>query len=311
LLTRLLMGLAEGGVMPISQALISAEVEPAHRGLAMGIAQNFGANLLSNFLGPIVVVAVGTALGWRNAFFLAAVPGLVAAVLLAWLVREPPPPAPQAAVTRAAPDSAIAAWKHRNVLLCVAQSILLVAFVVVFSIFMPLYLVNVRGMSQTQMSWLMSMFGLTSMGFAFLVPGSSDVLGRRPVVISMSLIAMLLPLGALYVTQPLWLLFVMFGVGAAASGVFPLVMATIPSETVPPWQLATVLGLTMGLGEIVGGVVTPTLAGRAADASGLAAPLWILVGLSAATGILACFIQETAPRVLFRRDLRQVRTLGA
>jgi MFS family permease len=309
LLTRLLMGLAEGGVMPISQALISAEVEPARRGLAMGIAQNFGANLLSNFLGPIVVVAVGTALGWRNAFFLAAVPGLLAAVLLAWLVREPPPA--QKAAVPTGTGTSIAAWKHRNVLLCVAQSILLVAFVVVFSIFMPLYLVNVRGMSQIQMSWLMSMFGLTSMGFAFLVPGSSDVLGRRPVVISMSLIAMLLPLGALYVTQPLWLLFVMFGVGAAASGVFPLVMATIPSETVPPGQLATVLGLTMGLGEIVGGVVTPTLAGRAADASGLAAPLWILVGLSAATGILACFIQETAPRVLFRRDLRPGRALGA
>src|SRR6201999_4309886 len=105
--------------------------------------------------GPIVVVAVGTALGWRNAFFLAAAPGLVAAVLLAWLVREPPP-APKPEATAAA-ESAIAAWKHRNVLLCVVQSILLVAFVVVFSIFMPLYLVNVRGMSQTQMSWLMSM----------------------------------------------------------------------------------------------------------------------------------------------------------
>jgi MFS family permease len=307
LLTRLLMGLAEGGVMPISQALISAEVPASQRGLAMGIAQNFGANLLSNFLGPVVVVAVGTALGWRNAFFLAGIPGVIAAVLLMWLVREPPKePAPVAVVA----DSPIAAWKHRNVLLCVAQSILLVAFVVVFSIFMPLYLVNVRGMPQSQMSYLMAMFGLTSMGFAFLVPGSSDVLGRRPVVISMSLIAMLLPLGALYVTQPLWLLFVMFGVGAAASGVFPLVMATIPSETVPPGQLATVLGLTMGLGEIVGGVFTPTIAGRAADAHGLAAPLWILVGLSAATGILACFIQETAPRVLYQRGLHPGRAFG-
>jgi MFS family permease len=181
------------------------------------------------------------------------------------------------------------------------MSILLVAFVVVFSIFMPLYLVNVRGLSPGTMGWLMSMFGLTAMFFAFFVPGSSDVVGRRPVIISMSLIASLLPLSVLFIHQQLWLVFVMFGIGAAASGVFPLVMATIPSETVPPHQLATVLGLTMGLGEIIGGVFAPTLAGSAADAYGLVVTLWIMVGLSVATACLACFVLETAPRVLRQR----------
>lgn len=298
LATRALMGLAEGGVMPISQALIAAEVDPARRGLAMGITQNFAANLLSNFAGPIVVVAVGLAFGWRRAFYLAAIPGIVAAALMAWLIREPPQErvAPQAHAVEAGRG----AWKHRNVLICVAMSILLVAFVVVFAIFMPLYLVNVRKMPQPVMAWLMSMFGLTSMAFAFLVPGSSDVLGRRPVVISTSLIGALIPLGALFVDQPLWLVFVLFALGAAISGVFPLAMATIPSETVPPQQLATVLGLTMGLSEIIGGVLTPTIAGWAADAAGLGATLWILLGLSAVTCLLACFIRETAPRALRR-----------
>jgi MFS family permease len=299
LATRALMGLAEGGVMPISQALIAAEVDPARRGLAMGVAQNFGANLLSNFAGPIVVVAIGLAFGWRRAFYLAALPGLLAAVLMAWFIREPAPAQP-AAQAAAPVETSRDAWKHRNVLICVAMSILLVAFVVVFSIFMPLYLVNVRKLPQPVMAWLMSMFGLTSMAFAFLVPGSSDVLGRRPVVISMSLIGALIPLSALWVDQPLWLVFALFALGAAISGVFPLVMATIPSETVPPQQLATVLGLTMGLGEIIGGVFTPTLAGWAADAQGLGATLWILIGLSAVTCLLACFIQETAPRVVRR-----------
>jgi cyanate permease len=183
----------------------------------------------------------------------------------------------------------------------VALSILLVAFVVVFVNFMPLYLAKVRHMPGSQWSWLMSMWGLTSMFFAFLVPGASDVLGRRPVVISMSLIGALIPLGALFVDQPLWAVFVLFGLGAAISGCFPLAMATIPSETVPPQQLATVLGLTMGLGEIIGGVAAPWLAGVAADASGLQATLWIMLGLVVATCGLACFIQETAPRVLQRR----------
>jgi MFS family permease len=83
--------------------------------------------------------------------------------------------------------------------------------------------------------------------------------------------------------------------------VFPLVMATIPSETVPPHQLATALGLTMGFGEIIGGVFAPMIAGSVADAYGLQVTLWILVGLSVVTCVLACFLQETAPRVLHRR----------
>src|SRR5688572_23064998 len=80
---RMLMGIAEGGIMPITQTLIAAEVSPERRGLAHGITQNVGANLLANFLGPIVVVAIALALGWRNAFFLVAIPGFLMALLIA------------------------------------------------------------------------------------------------------------------------------------------------------------------------------------------------------------------------------------
>jgi fucose permease len=141
------------------------------------------------------------------------------------------------------------------------------------------------------------------MFFAFLVPGSSDLLGRRPVVISMSLIGALIPLAALFVDQPSWLVYALFALGAAISGCFPLAMATIPSETVPPHQLATVMGLTMGLGEIIGGVFTPPIAGWAADTYGLQATLWLLIGLSVVICLLACFLLETAPRVLRARQL--------
>ncbi len=50
--------------------------------------------------------------------------------------------------------------------------------------------------------------------------------------------------------------------GAALSGVFPLVMATIPSEVVGPAKTATALSLTMGISEIVGGVFAPSIAGK-------------------------------------------------
>ena len=87
----------------------------------------------------------------------------------------------------------------------------------------------------------------------------------------------------------------------AISGVFPLAMATIPSEVVPPGLTATALSLTMGTSEIIGGVFAPWIAGRAGGRTGLAAPLWIVAGLAVAVGIVALLLRETAPVVLARR----------
>jgi hypothetical protein len=75
----------------------------------------------------------------------------------------------------------------------------------------------------------------------------------------------------------------------------PLFMGTIPAETVVQGSVATALGLVMGVGEVLGGVVGPTLAGMAADRWGLTAPLWIEVGCAIAGGLIALGLIETAP----------------
>jgi hypothetical protein len=77
-------------------------------------------------------------------------------------------------------------------------------------------------------------------------------------------------------------------------------MATIPSEIVGPARTATALSLTMGISEILGGVVAPSAAGRVADLEGLGMTLWILVGFVVAIIALAAMLRETAPAVLAR-----------
>jgi ACS family hexuronate transporter-like MFS transporter len=297
---RLLMGIAEGGIMPITQTLIAAEVPHERRGLAQGITQNFGANLLANTLGPVIIVWMAISFGWRNAFFLAALPGIVMAVLIAALVREPAPLAPAAQTGR---GGLAAALGDRSMLLCIAISTLLVAYLVVFFTFAPLYLIQVRGFDQRHMSWIMSSFGVASMAVAFLVPGSSDRFGRKPVIFAASLLGLVLPLGLLFTSgTQLVPLMACIALGAALSGVFPLAMATIPSEIVGPATTATALSLTMGISEILGGVLAPSVAGKAADLSGLGSPIWILVGMVAAIIVLAALLRETAPAVLARRS---------
>ena len=296
---RLLMGIAEGGIMPITQTLIAAEVPHERRGLAQGITQNFGANLLANTLGPIVIVWMAIKFGWRNAFFLAALPGIIMALLIAGLVREPAMPAPASASRGGGFAAAIA---DRSMLLCIVISTLLVAYLMVLFTFTPLYLIQVRGFDQRHMSWIMSSFGVASMAFAFLVPGSSDRFGRKPVILAASSLGLVLPLGLLFTTgTQLVPLMACIAVGAAVSGVFPLAMATIPSEIVGPTRTATALSLTMGISEILGGVLAPSVAGKVADLKGLDKPLWILAGLVVAIIILAALLRETAPAVPARR----------
>jgi cyanate permease len=115
-------------------------------------------------------------------------------------------------------------------------------------------------------------------------------------MIAMPFIGIILPLGAMYFGGSIWMMAAIFFVGWGLNGIFPLFMATVPSESVEPRHAATVMGLSMGSGEILGGVLAPSLAGMAADRSDLSAPLWIMVGLAIVGGLCALGLRETAPR---------------
>jgi len=303
---RLLMGVAEGGIMPISHSMIATEVEPRHRGLAMGVTQNFGSNLLGSFVAPVLLVAFAQHFGWRHAFFLAGAPGLLTALLMWRFLKEAPV---EAAVTtagatqtgRSQSGSLREALAERNVVICAAMGVLLVSYLVLCWAFMPLYLTQVRQYDAQTMGWLMGTLGISATIGAFAISALSDRVGRRPLLIIMPLIAVILPLGAMYYEGSVWGLAAIFFVGWGVNGIFPLFMGTVPSESVSPRHMATALGICMGTGEILGGVLAPSLAGSVADRVGLQAPLWMMLGVTVAGALLAFGLRETAPRVLARR----------
>ena len=292
---RLLMGVAEGGIMPISHAMIASEVTPERRGLAQGIAQNLGSSLLGSFVAPVLLVAFAAAFGWRSAFYLAAIPGLVSALLIWWLIDEPAPPPRPGLAHEGGSYGALQALKNRNILICVILGVLLVSYLVICWAFMPIYLTQVRGYAPDTMGWLMGTLGVSAAVASFVIAGLSDRIGRRPVMIVMPFVAVILPLAAIYYSGPTWMMAVLFFIGWSMNGIFPMFMATVPTESVDPHHAATALGLTMGVAEVLGGVFSPFLAGMAADATDLSAPLWIMLGLTVLSGLVAMGLKETAP----------------
>jgi fucose permease len=181
------------------------------------------------------------------------------------------------------------------------MGVLLVSYLVVCWNFMPLYLTRVRKYDLVTASWIMSVLGISATLGAFVISALSDWLGRRPLLIVMPLIAIILPLGALYYDGSAWGLAAIFFVGWGVNGVFPLFMGTVPSESVSPKHLASALGICMGTGEILGGVVSPSLAGSLSDHVGRQAPLWLMLIVALLAAVLAFGLRETAPRVLARR----------
>jgi MFS family permease len=297
-LVRMLMGAAEGPFMPVAQSLVARESSAERRGHNMGVLQNFGSNILGSFAAPLILVAIATTYTWRISFFIAGLPGLVMAVLIARYVHEPQTqPAGSTATAAGTPagPKLRQMLAHRNMWLCMLMSIVMVAWMVLGWAFLPLFYVKVRQLPPNTMSWLMSVLGLSAAFFSFVVPRLSDRYGRRPVVVIFNLVGLLVPLAALYFNGSVYALAVLIFLGWSASGTFPLFMSTIPSESIPAAFVATSVGMAVGLGEILGGVSGPAIAGWAADIYGLRAPLVIEGGCAIVGMLLALGLRETAP----------------
>jgi MFS family permease len=301
------MGLAEGPILPIAQSLVVLESSESRRGFNMGVMQNLGSNLIGSFFGPVILTALAEYFSWRGAFFVAAVPGLICAALIWMFVREPARDAVVAVaavepgtVVRERPSSAAAtlaqAMGYRNMWICILLSIVMVPWMILGWTFLPTIYGSLRHLSHSETSWLVGVLGISAAVFAFIVPGLSDKLGRKPTMIVFTFIGIFYPLAALYFQGSSWALALLVFLGWSASGTFPLFMATIPSETIPSRYVATTLGLVMGLGELIGGGLVPWLAGRAADHYGnLAITMWIASGLAVIATVLTLFLVETAP----------------
>ena len=318
---RLLMGAAEGGVMPISHAMVASEVDPERRGLAQGVAQNLGSNLLGSFAAPVVLVAFATMFSWREAFYLAALPGLLSAAMIWFVLREPKAPSREAKPARGA-GQAVGdyfaevgrAMSVRNMWISVVVGILMVAHFVITWAFMPVFLVQARGMDAFSMSWLVGSLGIAAAIYSILVSGASDRIGRKPVMVFLPFLSLVGPLGVLLLdpadftgtgafglSNYAMVLIPIFFVGWMVNGTFPIFMATIPSETFKPIHHATVLGLAMGFCEVLGGVFGPPIAGMLNDRFGMDTFLYVLMVLAVISGIVATGLVETAPAALRRR----------
>lgn len=296
-LARMLIGVAEGPIVPLTQSIMMDESSPHRRGVNMGMVQSFGSQLIGSSLSPVLLVMIATAFSWRSAFFIAGIPGLGVALLVGLFVREPRRKRTTQALGGAIARIALqirGLFGYRNIRLCALLSCFLNAWYFGILTFLPLYLVRSLHFTPGQMSMVLASSGIGAVLSAVIVPMLSDRFGRRPVMVIFALIGAIGPLGA--VTQPETLLKIscLMFVGSWAQGLLPLCIGTVPLESVPNKD-TTASGLMMLIGMIGGGIAGPAIFGHLADAYNLSIPLWGCAGAAVIAALICSRLVETAP----------------
>jgi MFS family permease len=294
---RLLMGFCGGPVATTLFALVEQSSDPARRGRNAGIVMSAAA-LVGRAIAPVLSTQVATHLGWRWALVLVGSPGILLALLALVFVSDPRRSDEagqdlQRAHRAPALRDLISIMRYRNVWLACAGAAGMLSWLFVFNTFGGLYLVQAQHYELTTAGWVIGWVGLGGFIQSLIYPSFSDRFGRRRMLLLMTGFCVLIPVlfssGAL-AAHP-GLLALLGFLANAGEGAFALFLILVPAESVPTRQAGAAIGLTMLMGELIGGTLMPGIAGRLAQQYGLGATLWV-----AAAGALLAVLATLALR---------------
>jgi predicted MFS family arabinose efflux permease len=292
---RSVMGVAEGPCWSVMNALVEQSSPPERRGRNVGIVVSAAA-LIGLALAPVLTTQVAAHLGWRAAFFVAGLPGLVMAYLIARHVREPQQP--RAAARHQSVRGIFSILRYRNVWLCALAATGFMTWLFLQHAFAPLYMTRVEHLDPRVAGFLMGASGLGSFFIGVAAPYLSDRIGRRPMLAAMALLSTVLPLALLWhaLYANLWLLGAILFLSQGGQAITALAIVLIPAESVAAGQVGAAIGFVTLVGELVGGTAAPLIGGVLATHWGLQLPLWIAAGGSLLVLVSALAIRTETVR---------------
>lgn len=285
---RIFAGLCAGPVMPLAQSLVALKSPPNRVGFNMGVVQSVGSGIVFIVMGPALFVYLAEHYGWRTAFYLLAMPGMICAAMIGLFVSEPHT---DRLCQEESPGRFADIFKSPTFVACLLISTFLMAYINLTVSFLPQVLILSQHLSGAATGGILTMIGLSAATLGVLLPALSDRIGRRPVLIAACGLGALTPLSAIFFMQPPVVQALMLFVSWAAVAVAPLAFATVPAAVVPQRSVSAAIGFNMAQATLLGGVLSPVLAGRATEAWGLRAPMFCLVGLAAGAALVSLVIR--------------------
>jgi predicted MFS family arabinose efflux permease len=294
LMARTVIGVGEASYAVVTPSLLSDLYAPERRARVFSIF--YAALPVGTALGYALGGTVGSAFGWRAAFFVAGIPGAVLALVLLGLAEpkrgatDPPGTAP--AATAALGPSLRALWARRSYLYNTGAQVLYTFAMGGVATWMPTYYVRERGLALGEASTTFGILLLVA-GFLGTVIGgelthrlAERLRGAQFAVSGWSLVvALLFTLGAVLAPSPMvfWpctfvtLLLLFLNIG-------PLNAAM--ANVLPPDLRARGFALSTMAMHLLGDAASPWLIGVVSDYVGLTAPILAAGVMLAISGVL-------------------------
>jgi MFS family permease len=299
-LVRVIMGIAEGPVASTGVAVAVEASKPSRRGMNNGIFQCM-ISLFGLALGPIIATRLLETHSWRAVFLIVGVPGLIMAVLMWMVVREPL----KRAVTGHGGGGTpfLSMFGHRNAKVAPLTLICAMGGIFVIAAMLTAYLTAPvgagLGLDPLTAGTVFSAVGFGGAIGQFAMPTLSDIIGRKPATLASYILAAIF----LYAftqagpesTTTLWVL--LFFAALFNFAALAILAGPVAAEAAPPGMLASMAGFVIFAGEFVGGGISPIIAGSiAAGEHGLRGALYFAIFGLVLGFLVALFLQETAPR---------------
>ncbi len=253
-----LMGVAGGGYHPAASTLISMSAKSRARGQALGIHIIGGS--ASNFLTPLIGVAIAAVWGWRGSYIVLAVPTLVFGIMLYGILgRRLAHDNGTREISREY-DGQSSPPKSRagRLVAFVTMSTFNEAVSVSVVAFIPLFMVDCYGVNKEIAA--SSLAVIHSAGFWASPLGGylSDRFGGVPVILALCFLAGPILYIMTLVSYGLGLGIILLAIGVIIKMRMPIAESYIISQT-QEYHRSTVLGIYFFSGQEGGGVLTPIL----------------------------------------------------
>jgi MFS transporter, FSR family, fosmidomycin resistance protein len=285
-LSMVAIGVAGSSYHAPASALLSQIAGRQGRGRSLGMHVIGGsAGLMA---APVIAILVANATGsWRNSFLVAALPVFLAGVLVWTVLRShEESSAKRMAGEAVAPVRFLMVFRLLGLLVVVA--LLTQLLVSAMTSYLPLFLVDARGVPSDTAGLMLAVIYGAGAFFAPLGGALSDRVGRKPIVLLSVVLAG--PIILLITSLPFGIL--MLAALALYGGVITVrlpVMEAHIADVIPASQRAVVLAGFYFVSQETAGVFTPLL-GLTIDQVGIAAGFQLLSGMALAISLLVLIL---------------------
>src|SRR5437867_9373279 len=267
-----LLGLGEGATFPGG---LRTAVESLPSNLrARGIATSFSGGTIGAIVTPLIVIPIGLRFGWRAAFLLTGVLGLLWIIIWAIIARPPYLPKVEHRPKKMSWPNPL---ERRFWALVFSYSLPAIAPGPILTI-IPLYLSRGLGVSQANLAGILWMPPLAwALGYFFWGWAADRYAADnpRPVGMFVLLAVLALAFGATTWTSSVMLAILLISWGAFIGGGFQMVALKVGSYAYPREQAAMMSGIASGSWSLVNAVLSPNI-GRLFDQQRWAEAFWLI-----------------------------------